>query len=158
MKKIIIVAVSENNVIGSNGKIPWHSKAELKHFKNTTMGNPIIMGRKTFESIGKVLPGRLNIVLTKTPERFEESENLKFFSDLNDALNFCSEQNAEKVFIIGGESVYKEAMKAADEIILTRMKITVEGDTFFPKVDSNFWRLSKTEKGEEFNIEYYERK
>ncbi len=158
MKIIIIVAVSENNVIGKEGKIPWHSGAELKHFKETTMGNPIIMGRKTFESIGKVLPGRLNIVLTGKAEEFKNFEDLIIASSLDEALNICREQNQEKVFIIGGASVYEEALNFADEIILTRMKLKVDGDTYFPHINFEEWSLKKKEEREEFNIEVYERR
>lgn len=158
MKIIIIVAVAENNVIGKDGKIPWHSSAELKHFKNTTMGSPIIMGRKTFESIGKVLPGRLNIVLSHTPGKLRKSDGMVAVHNLDEALNICREQNAEKVFIIGGASVYKEALAFADEIILTRMNLKPEGDTFFPEIDSVQWSLKEKEEKEEFTIEVYERR
>ncbi len=158
MKKTIIVAVSENNVIGKDGKIPWHSKAELRHFKETTMGYPIIMGRKTFESIGKVLPGRLNIVLSRNKFPEKEVEGLKFFSSLEDALEFCESEGYQKAFIIGGESVYRKALPITDEIVMTRMKLNINGDTFFPPIDFNDWILKSKKEQEEFDIEVYERK
>ncbi len=158
MKIIIIAAISQNNVIGKEGKIPWHSSAELKHFKATTMGNPIIMGRKTFESIGKALPGRLNIVITSRPEKFNETDDLLAFVSLDKALEYCREQNSPKVFIIGGASLYKEALKFADEMILTKMKFEVEGDTFFPDFKKAQWHLKSSEDQDEFIVEVYERK
>ena len=158
MEIIIITAVAKNNVIGKDGKIPWHSSAELKHFKSVTMGNPIIMGRKTFESIGKVLPGRLNIILSRSPEKLNKGEGMVAVKNLNEALKICREQKAEKVFIIGGESVYTEAMNIADKIILTRMNLNPEGDTFFPRIDFSKWLLKEKEEREEFTIEVYERK
>jgi dihydrofolate reductase len=158
LKIILIAAVARNNVIGKDGKIPWHSSADFKHFKATTLGNPIIMGRKTFESIGKPLPGRLNIVITRNPESLKKKhKGIEVFDNLESAVDFCREQNYEKVFLIGGASVYEEGMKIADEMIISRMKLQVEGDTFFPQFDEKEWRKRTETENEEFSVEVYER-
>lgn len=155
MKIIIIAAVAKNGVIGKNGSIPWHSKAELQHFKKTTMGFPIIMGRKTWESIGRVLPGRLNIVLT-SKEFKPESENLIYLDSLEKALEFCRSKKYEKCFIIGGSQIYKSAINSADCMIITRMPFEIEGDSYFPHIGSE-WNLITTNNLEEFSIEEYTR-
>ena len=155
MEKIIIVAVAENNVIGSAGKIPWHSKEELQHFKNATMGFPIIMGRKTFESIGKPLKGRLNIVIThKDPSEFN-FEGLAVCGSIYEAFKICDDQKNEKVFIIGGGEIYSEALPVCDRIIVTKMNLKVAGDTFFPEIRPSEWMLEKEEKFTEFVVNYY---
>ncbi len=155
MKIIIIAAVAKNGVIGKNGSIPWHSKAELQHFKKTTMSFPIIMGRKTWESIGRVLPGRLNIVLT-SKELKSDSENLIYFDSLEKAFELCESKKYEKCFIIGGSQIYKTAMDSADSMIITRMPFEIDGDSYFPKIGSE-WKLIDTTKLEEFSIEEYKR-
>lgn len=155
MKIIIIAAVSKNGVIGKNGTIPWHSKAELQHFKKTTMGFPIIMGRKTWESIGRALPGRLNIVLT-SKEFKSDSENLIYIDSLEKALELCESKKYDKCFIIGGSQIYKTAMESADEMIITRMPFEIEGDSYFPVIGGE-WNLIGTTKLEEFSIEEYTR-
>ena len=157
MKKIIIVAAANNNVIGKNGKIPWHSKEDLKHFKNTTMGFPIIMGRKTFESIGKPLKGRLNIVITRNKEFKVDFGDVLIFNKLDDAFKKCEAEEYKKVFIIGGGEIYNEALKNADEIIFTKMNLQVDGDTFFPQVNLENWKLFSEERFHEFDILRYTR-
>lgn len=158
MEKIIIVAVADNNVIGAGGNIPWHSKEELQHFKNTTLGFPVVMGRKTFESIGKPLKGRLNIVITsKNPADFN-FEDLMIAHSLQTAFKICEERNSEKVFVIGGGSVYREALPVCDRIIMTKMNLSVEGDTFFPAVDASVWSLEKEEKHGGFTVNFYIKK
>ncbi len=157
MKVIIIAAVAENNVIGRNGEIPWHSRAELKYFKITTMGNPIVMGRKTFESIGKALPGRKNVVITRNAELFKDIEGIFTFSSLNDAVASLSEEN-EKIFIIGGSEIYNQAIDFADELLITRMPIEVEGDAFFPEINKDRFKLTEVAEHEEFSVEHYLRK
>jgi len=153
----IIAAISENNIIGKNGTIPWHSKEDFRHFKKTTMGFPIIMGRKTFASIGKPLPGRLNIVITSRVNSIEQKENLIAFPNLNKALDYCRQNNYLKVFIIGGEQLYRAALPVADFLVLTRMKLVVDGDKFFPPVNMENWRLTSRDERDDFVIEYFER-
>lgn len=154
---IIIAAVTKNRVIGKKGSIPWNIKEELQHFKQTTYGFPIIMGRKTYESIGKTLEGRLNIVLSNKL-LWKQKENLFITHDLDEALNICQKQGFSKVFIIGGEKVYARTLSIADKLIISRIHMDIEGDTLFPEYDETIWNLSSIEKRNEFNIETYIRK
>ena len=156
MDKIIIAAVSNNNVIGKEGKIPWHSRAELKHFKETTMGYPILMGRKTFESIGKALKGRLNIIISRN-DKMELPQGVLLFNDLLKAFDYCKHENYARIFIIGGGEIYKQAIRYADTISLTVMDFDTEGDTYFPYIDPLYWKQVKTEEFEEFIIRTYKR-
>ena len=159
MKKIIISAVAQNGVIGrSNGEMPWHSKEEFQHFKNTTIGFPIIMGRVTFETLGKPLKGRLNIIITRRNNLHYKFDDVKIFNSLNDAYSFCEEQKYEKAFVIGGGKIYKQAMESVDEMLISIMNFEAEGDVYFPKIDENIWTMSKREKRSEFEILTYERR
>ncbi|MBI4372216.1 MAG: dihydrofolate reductase [Candidatus Omnitrophica bacterium] len=147
----IVAYAKETRVIGKNGKLPWHFPEDLKHFKSLTMGNTLIMGRKTFEAIGKVLPGRDNFVLTRQkrgqamkpkhhmPVPFSH-ENLKFFDSLQDAL---TQARTEKVFIIGGAEIFRQTMDLVDGIYLTRIHEDYEGDTFYPEIPSSFKEKTK---------------
>lgn len=157
MKIIIISALSNNNVIGLNGKMPWHSKEEFKHFKNTTINNTILMGRKTFEGIGKALPGRLNIVISSNFQIDNSNESLIIFNSLDKAINYCNDKY-DKLFICGGYQIYQQTLEIADEMILTRFKFDTEGDTYFPEVDFSKWDLYNTDKHDEFNVYYYKRR
>jgi dihydrofolate reductase len=157
LKKIIIAAVSLNNVIGKDGNIPWHSKEDFKHFKNTTMGYPLIMGRKTFESLGKPLPGREHLVVTRNSNYKTEFEKVKIFSSLDEAISFTEKLNTEKIFIIGGGEIYKAAIKYADILIISRMKINVEGDTYFPPIKDDIWKITASDKFEDFEVITYSR-
>lgn len=136
----LIVAVSENNVIGNDNALPWHLPADLKHFKTLTMGKPLIMGRKTFQSIGRALPGRLNIVVTTGQKEFEGATRC---SSLEDALNVAKqaalESGAEEIMIIGGAHVYKQALPIAQRLYLTRVHTNVDGDTSFPEIPDRDW-------------------
>lgn len=137
--------MAKNRVIGNQGKIPWHLPEDLKRFKQITMGHAIIMGRKTFESIGKPLPGRLNIVLSRTRE-FTTTDGKNIFTpvwengataldahSLDDAIRKAGDQN--EVFVIGGAEIYRLALPLADKIYMTLIDQEFEGDTFFPEVD-----------------------
>ncbi len=158
MKKIVIAAVAKNNVIGrSNGEMPWHIKEEFQHFKNTTFGYPIIMGRKTFESLGEPLKGRLNIVLSRKDDFSLPFENTKIFKSLSDAVNFCAENNYEKIFLIGGGQIFPKAIEIADELIISRLNFDAEGDIRFPEIDLNVWKAVQTVEHELFTIFYYNR-
>ncbi len=158
MKVIIIAAVSENNVIGNKGKIPWHSREDLLFFKETTVGFPVIFGRRTFESISRPLEKRINIVITTHPELFIKFKEVKCFFSLKEALDFCDESGFEKVFIAGGSQLYKEALKHSAQIILSRMPFECEGDKFFPEIESRDWAVESTEKRKEFEIFFYKRR
>ena len=157
MKKVIIVAIAKNRVIGNGQEIPWHSKEEFKHFKSTTMGFPILMGRKTFESIGRPLPGRLNVVISRNPELSYDFENVKIVDSLQKAFEICENEH-EKVFICGGGNIYKQSMDIADEIILSEMKLEPEGDVFFPEINKDFWKVDKTQDFDEFTVYWYTKK
>ena len=128
----IIVAYSKNRVIGYKGKMPWKIKGEQLWFKELTLNHTVIMGRKTYESIGKPLDNRLNIVVSST--LFFDEENLKTARSLNEAISLA---NSEEVFIIGGQQLYEEAITIADTLYITEIDIEVEGDTFFPEFDEN---------------------
>ncbi len=155
MEKIIIAAVSSNDIIGSKNEIPWHSKKELNHFKKTTLSFPVIMGRKTFETIGNPLKERTNIVITyKKIDR----EGIITFSSIKEAIEFCERGKFSKVFFIGGGKIFNEAIKIANKIILSRMKLSVEGDTLFPAIDLNTWYLSESKDFTDFTLLTYIKK
>lgn len=140
----IIVAVANNGVIGKAGGLPWYLPAELANFKKITFGHPIAMGRNTHESIGRALPGRANIVITHNPSY--QAEGCIIVQSLPEALEAAKKtEGAKEVFVIGGESVFAEALPLADRIYLTKVKADVEGDRFF-KFNSRGWRQTVTEK------------
>lgn len=159
MKKIIIAAIASNGIIGrADGSMPWHVKEEFKHFKSTTIGYPMIMGRVTFESLGKPLPERTNIVITSNKNYFFEDESVKIFNNLEEAYSFCEAKNFEKCFITGGAKIYKLALNTADEMILSRMKFEAEGSIAFPFFDEKEWTITQTENHEQFEVFYYTRR
>jgi len=155
LKKILIAAISANRVIGSKGKVPWYSKEDLVHFKSVTMGYPVLMGRKTFDSIGNELEGRLNLVLTRNDDSANCSGNCLLFSNIAGAYDYCEEQNHDKLFIIGGGEIFEQTINEADEIILTRFNFDVEGDTYFPEINENIWKIIKLENKNKFDILHY---
>ena len=157
MKIALIVAVSKNGVIGDKGKIPWHIREDLQRFKRLTMGHPIIMGRRTYESIGKPLPGRTNIVLTQS-SNFTALPEVLTFGSLDAALDHCREQNAESVFIIGGSKVYQLALPLADKLFVTEVHQHVNGDTKFPDYDHREWMETAREDGPEYSFVEYTRR
>ena len=136
----IIVAMSENRVIGHHNQIPWHLSADLKHFKRITTGHCVIMGRKTFESIGKALPNRQNIVITR--QKNYQAHRTEVTHSLERALRLSKSQ---ETFIIGGSTLYQEALPQITQIYLTLVHTTVTGDTFFPEVDWQAWEEIKRE-------------
>lgn len=137
MKLSIIVAVAENGVIGHNNQLIWRLPEDLKMFKRLTSGHPIIMGRKTFESIGKPLPNRTSIIITKNPEF--QIEGCITVHSLEEAIEAASEIEENEAFIIGGAEIYRLALPFADTIYLTEVHHTFEGDTFFPAIDKDIW-------------------
>ena len=159
MKKIIIAALAQNGVIGrTNGEMPWHSKIEFQHFKNTTLGFPVIMGRKSFQSLGVPLKGRLNIVLTSDKELNNKFKDIVVFHKLRDVYSYCNDQKFEKIFLIGGGSLFPLFMKDADEMIISIMDFNAVGDIYFPKIDDNIWMIDSRDKRSGFEIIYYVRK
>jgi dihydrofolate reductase len=133
----LIVATSLNNAIGKDNKMLWHLPEDFKYFKNTTWGMPIIMGRKTFESIGKALPGRTNIVITNNKNW--HAENVEVVHTIEDAITLAKKTNATEIFITGGAEIYKQSISIADKIYITKVNTNIDGDTFFPEIDENIW-------------------
>ncbi len=131
----LIVAMSRNRVIGANGKIPWHLPGELKLFKSLTMDHHIIMGRKTYESIGRLLPGRTTVIVTR--QRDYRVPGAIVAHSLEDAIAACGDD--EEAFVIGGAEIFREALPLADRIYLTTVEADVPGDTFMPKFDRAGW-------------------
>jgi len=159
MEKVVIAAVSENGVIGRNGEMPWYFPEDLKHFKEKTMGFPVVMGRKTFESLPekhRPLPGRTNIVLTRSEPELDES--VKLVNSLEDAWRKAEETGKEKLFIAGGANIYRQTLPEADKILLTRIHDRYEGDTFFPDFDEDSWELEKKDERKELSFLEYVRK
>ncbi|KIO75159.1 dihydrofolate reductase [Pedobacter lusitanus] len=132
----IIVAIAENNGIGKDNQLLWHLPADLRHFKNTTSGHTVIMGRKTFDSVGKPLPNRRNIVITRSSSL--EIPGVEVVNTLDAAIALCDP--SEEVFIVGGAEIYKMAMDITDKIYLTVVKGDYEADTFFPAIDPDIWK------------------
>jgi dihydrofolate reductase len=157
MKIALIVAMSENGVIGDKGKIPWHIREDLQRFKRLTMGRPIIMGRKTYESIGKPLPGRTNIVLTRSPN-FTATPEVLTFAGLDAALEHCRGQNHDSAFIIGGSKVFQLALPLADKLFVTEVHKHINGDTKFPDYDHTEWTEAAREDGPEYSFVEYARR
>lgn len=130
----LIVALTENSVIGSSGDMPWHLPADLAHFKNITTENTILMGRRTWESIGRPLPNRLNVVLTRQKDYIANGATVIHSLDELGTI-----ETVGTIFIIGGGELYKNTLDRVDKIHITRIHATIEGDTFFPKIDDSIW-------------------
>ena len=141
-----IVAVSENNAIGRHNTLPWYLPEDLKFFKRTTMGKPVIMGRKTFESLGRALPGRLNIVLSGNKD-LVLPEGVLLYNDINAAIERLKSEPSEECFIIGGGKVFETTMPMVDRMYITRVHCNVpDADAFFPNIDHTHWKLTWEEK------------
>lgn len=139
----LIVAHAKNFIIGNKGGMPWHLPADLSHFKKTTMGHPVIMGRKTFVSIGRALPGRLNIVISRN-EALELPDGVILCQSLTEAIKKIPEE--QEAFVIGGGSIYEEAISLADRLYLTIIDAQIEGDTSFPKYElGDYNQIEKSE-------------
>ncbi len=139
----LIVAASENNAIGKNNQLLWHLPNDLKFFKNTTWGLPVIMGRKSFDAVKRPLPGRTNIVVTTNPDW--KYETVIRVSNLEVGIQKATETNSKEAFIIGGGEIYKQSMDVADIIYMTRVHAQLEGDTFFPVIDESKWQLTSNQ-------------
>jgi len=138
MRISLIAAVAENGVIGREGGLPWRIPEDLKFFRATTLGKPVIMGRKTYVSIGKPLPGRLNIVLTR--DRTWHAPGVSVAHDMDRALRIAQESGADEAMIIGGADIYEAALPRANRIYLTRIAREFEGDALFPALDPQDWK------------------
>ena len=142
MKLCLIVAVSRNGVIGLNNQLPWHLPEDLKYFKSVTMGKPIVMGRKTYDSIGRPLPGRTNIVITRdaswSAPGVEVAQTLEAALELG--ATACKAAGAEEIMVIGGEQIYRMTLDSAERLYLTQVDAEVEGDAFFPEIDPKIWK------------------
>lgn len=146
MRLSILVAMAKNRVIGKNNALPWHLSADLKHFKALTMGHPVIMGRKTFESIGRPLPGRTNIIMTH--QKSYQVSGAITVNSIGDALKVCQEgvDGNSEVFLIGGAALYRETLGLCHRIYVTEIQQDFDGDTFFPKFDMEGWQEISREK------------
>ena len=133
----MIAAMGKNRVIGKDNDMPWHLPADLQHFKKTTLGCPIIMGRKTYDSIGRPLPGRLNIILSRNTQL--KIEGCSIVNSLDDALGLAKQQNVDEVFITGGAHLYDTFLKDADRLYLTLIDKEFDGDTYFPDYTQLKW-------------------
>jgi dihydrofolate reductase len=136
MKISIVVAMAANRVIGKDNQLPWHLPADLKYFKKTTMGKPILMGRKTYESIGRPLPGRTNIVITR--DKNYDAPGCVVVHSINGAMQAAAQQ--DEVMVIGGAELYRQILPRTDSIYLTRINEDFEGDTLFLELDSSEWQ------------------
>lgn len=159
-----VVAVADNNAIGKDNALPWHLPGDLKFFKNTTMGKPVIMGRNTWESLkGKPLPGRENLVLSSRTD-MEVPEGVKVFGSIKDAIAYLEEKGTEEASIIGGGKVFEETQTIADKMYITRVHAKPEADVFFMDVDHTHWKLTWSEPHQadeknkyDYTFELYER-
>lgn len=150
-----VVAASANNAIGKDNQLLWHLPNDMRFFKNTTWGSVVIMGRKSFESMGKALKGRINIVITRQDSW--QAEDAIVANDLQDALQKAEAANCKEIFIIGGGEIYKQSLGIADKIYLTRVHANIDGDTFFPELDPSIWELISSEdfkKDEKHQYDY----
>jgi dihydrofolate reductase len=137
----LVAAVSDNNAIGKNNQLLWHLPNDLKFFKNTTWAMPVIMGRKTFESVNnQPLNGRTNIVITRQPQKIQAPQGVFVVPDLDKALQQAATTDAKEAFVVGGGEIYKEALPLANKLIITRVHTQIEGDVFFPVFDTAQWQ------------------
>lgn len=152
MKLAIIVAAAKNGVIGRNNQLPWHLPQDLKYFKTVTLGKPVIMGRKTFESIGKPLPGRVNIVITRNKDWVADGVIVtnSFEQALSEAQKVLDANSllTSEVMVIGGAEIYRSSLQFADRIYLTRIDLEPDGDAFFDVPDEAEWALESNEAGD----------
>ena len=148
----LITAVSANGVIGRGGELPWHLSDDLKRFKQLTLGKPIVMGRKTFESIGRALPGRQNIVLTRQSEF--AADECDVVSSIDAAI--AASGDAGEIVVIGGSEIYKLFLPLAERIYMTRVHIDVDGEVRFPELDDELWQESERENHDADDLNEYE--
>ena len=159
MQKNIIVAIADNNAIGKNNELLWHISDDLRFFKRQTLGWPVIMGRKTFESIGRALPGRVNIVISRG---FTTGEEVAVVGSLEDAFQLAESTNLEKCYVMGGGQIYAQALEFADRLVVTHVHTVIEDvDTFFPQIDPSVWAVEQrselfTDESSGYTFEFVE--
>jgi len=134
-----LVAASENNVIGKDNQIPWHLPNDLKFFKNKTWGMPVVMGRNTYESLDKPLPGRINVVITGKHDWTREGVSVAHTID--EAIKMACDTDCKELFIIGGGEIFRQSIDMANRIYLTRVHATIDGNVFYPVFDESKWKL-----------------
>lgn len=165
MKRTIVVAISDNYVIGKDNDLIWHMPADLAHFKRVTKGKYVLMGRKSFESIGKPLPNRTNLIITRQPNY--EAAGTVVLGSLDEALHYSEQAGQEEAIILGGGQIYAEALERdlADEMIITEVKAMFEGDTHFPDFDKSQWEETQRVVNQadernpyDYNFVWYRRK
>ncbi len=154
MRISIIAAMAKNRVIGQKNALPWHLPEDLKHFRNLTMGHHILMGRKTFESIGKPLPGRISIVISRNPDF--AYPGVEVAPSIEKAVSLCRQD--EEIFFIGGAELYLQALAYAQRIYLTEIQQDFPGDAYFPQIDPSQWCEISREAHEGYHFAVYERK
>jgi dihydrofolate reductase len=147
----LIAAVAENGVIGADGAIPWHLPADFAHFKQTTMGQTLVMGRATYDSIGRPLPGRTTIVLTRSPSW--SAPGVQTASSIEEALSLATTD----VYVAGGATVYEQAMAYADVQLLSEVPLSPPGDTHYPAIDPAVWHVTRRDPHEGFVVVRWER-
>ena len=151
MKISLIVAMASNRAIGLNGQMPWHLSADLKRFKQITLGSPILMGRKTFEAIGRPLPGRENLIISRNADY--QQPGCRVFTDIDSALGYA--KNSAELFVIGGATLYEALLPAADYLYLTQIDKSFVGDTFFPQIEQAVWQqLSREDVVDDANVDF----
>ena len=138
----LLVAADEHNVIGKNNQLPWHLPGDLKYFRNQTWGMPILMGRKTFDSIGKPLPGRKSIVITRNADW--SHAGVSVVHSISGAIEKAKQWGVKEIFVIGGAEIFRDAFSQADRIYLTRIHHQFEGDVFFPEIREDQWKQVKS--------------
>lgn len=162
MKKIAIVAAAENRVIGRNNQIPWRLRNDLRYFKRVTLGHDVLMGRKSFDSLGKPLKGRDNLVISRSADQIE---GVELFRTIDEAIRWSEEKGSKILFITGGGEIYRQTMDLWDELYMTEVHAAPEGEVYFPELDLTKYELyyseffEKSEQDEfDFTIKFYRRK
>ena len=141
-----VVALSNNNVIGVNNSLPWNLKTDLAHFKNYTSNKIIVMGRKTYESIGRPLPNRINLIVSNTIKEINGAELFKSTEDaINKAKELCINKNLNEIIIIGGGYLFRDTLSITNKLVLTKVDCNIEGDIFYPEIDLNEWKKLSSE-------------
>ena len=162
----MVAAMAENRVIGKDNKMPWHLPADLKHFKAVTLGKPVVMGRKTFESVGsKPLTGRTNIIISRQEGLTSQYDNVWFATSLDEAIEHAKKLETKEIMIAGGAQIYKQALPIANRIYLTRVHVHLDADAFFPEFAVDEWHLTRSSDFEanekhaySFSIQQWDRK
>lgn len=152
MKIALIAAMAANRIIGRDNQLAWHLPEDLQYFKRTTLGHHLIMGRKTFASVGRPLPGRTTVIVTRQPDY--KMQGCLIAHSLAEALELCREQ--DEVFVAGGAEIYAQALPLADRVYLTELSVAVEGDAVFPELDPAVWQLENRDEhqGREFSFAF----